>query len=331
MGGFCRSLTCPGLFSLFQRGAGHVAMHEHFRWTEALNSREWATLIWAVTAVVWMLTRTDMRTSMLSVVRVAFGRTIVLPASVMLAYIAAVVFAASRIGLWEVRLIGATLAWVIASALLGFFKVLRIPEERHYFRAALRRSLKIAVLVDAYVNLFVLPFWAELILLPSITLLAALIAVADASPELSGKEYDTTRSCLKSLMGVLGIALLLYTTIHVVSDLSGPSGLGRLGKSLVLPFWLNLALVPFMFLLAVRVVYETAFVMLGFPGNATKASVWQAKLALMLSVGARPYVLGAFGAPWPYRLNQAETLAKARKVAKDLRAERARATSAADS
>ncbi len=280
MGGFCRTLTCPGPFSLFLRRTSQAPAQEHFRWTEALNSREWATVIWAVIAVLWMLTHTEIRASLFNVVRTAFGRTIVVPASVMLAYIAAVVFAASRIGLWEVRLVGATLAWIVASALLGFFKVIRIPDERHYFRAALRRSFEIAVLVDAYVNLFVLPFWAELILIPSVTLLGAMVAVAEVSPELAGEEYDTTRSCLKSLMGVLGIALLLYATIHVASDLSGPSGLSHLGKSLILPLWLNLALIPFMFLLAIRVVYETAFVMLGFPGNATKASVRRAKLAL---------------------------------------------------
>jgi hypothetical protein len=331
MGGFCRSLACPGPFSLFQRSADQVTTQEHFRWTEALNSREWATLTWAVIAVLWMLTRTEIRASLFNVIRVAFGRTIVAPATVMLAYIAAVVFAASRIGLWEVRLVGATLAWIVASALLGFFKVLRIPEERHYFRAALRRSFEIAALVDAYVNLFVLPFWAELILIPSVTLLAALVAVAEVSPELAGKEYDTTRSCLKSLIGVLGVVLLLYATIHVANDLSGSSGLSRLGKSLILPFWLNLALIPFMFLLAIRVVYETAFVTLGFSGNATKASVRRAKLALMLSVGARPFVLGNFGAPWPYRLNQAETLTDARKVATELRAKRAEEAPTKDS
>ena len=330
MEGFCHTLTCPGPLSLYQRGPEYVATPEHFHWTEALNSREWATVIWAVIALLWMLTRTEIRASLLDVVRVVLGRTIVVPASVMLAYIAAVVFVASRIGLWEVRLVGATLAWMVPSALLGFFKVLRISEDRHYFRASLRRSVEIAALVDAYVNLFVLPFWAELILIPFVTLLAALVAVAEVSPELAGKEYDATRSCLKLLTGVLGVVLLFYATIHVAHDLSGSSGLSHLGKSLILPFWLNLALIPFMFLLAIRLVYETAFVMRGFSGNTTKASIRRAKLALMLSVGARPFVLGNFGAPWPYRLNQAETLTDARKVAMELRAERAKEAATRD-
>jgi hypothetical protein len=276
-----------------------------------------------------MMTRTEIRASLFNVVRVVLGRTIVVPASIMLAYIVAVVFVASRIGLWESRLIGATLAWIVASALLGFFKVVEIPKQRYYFRSALRRAVEITALVDAYVNLFVLPFWAEMILIPFLTFLTMLIAVAEVSPELEGKYYDTTRSCLRSLMNTLGLALLAYATIRVVNELSSSSGLGHLGESLLLPLWLNLALMPFMYLLAIWVVYQTAFMMLGFSGNATEASVRRAKFAVLRSVGPRPYVLGEFGPPWPYRFNRAETLAEARQVAADLQVERA-ATLAAD-
>lgn len=279
-------------------------------------------MVWAAIAVLWMLTQLEIRVSLLNVVRVALGRTIIIPASAMLAYIATVVFAASRLGLWELRLIGATLAWMIASALLGFFKVLRIPEERHYLRSALRRSFEIAVLVDVYVNLFVLPFWAEMILIPLVVLLGALIAVAEVSPELKGEDYDTTRSCLQAIANIFGLALLVYATAHVVNELSSTTGLGHLGESLILPLWLNLALIPFMSMLAIRLVYQTAFVMLGFSGNATEASIRRARRALLSTVGPRPWVLGAFGPPWPYRLNQAASLAEARQLATQLRSER---------
>src|ERR1700684_161043 len=179
MGELCHKLTCPGPFLLFQHGGTGPTPQDHFHWTEALNAREWATVIWAVIAIVWMMTRKELRGSLLNVIRVVLSKTLVVPASVMLAYIVAVVFAASRIGLWESRLIGATLAWIVASALLGFFKVVEISKRRHYFRSALRRAVEIAALVDAYVNLFVLPFWAEMILVPFLTFLAMLIAVRE--------------------------------------------------------------------------------------------------------------------------------------------------------
>ena|ERR1700726_340115 len=121
---------------------------------------------------------------------------------------------------------------------------------------------------------------------------------------------------------MIGLGLVVYATLHIIGEISSAHGVSHLGKSLFLPVWLNLALIPFSYLLAIYLVYQSAFVALEFPGGATKDSVRRAKLALLVAVGPRPYVLGKFGPPWPYRLNKASTLAEARRVAADLRAER---------
>jgi hypothetical protein len=291
-------------------------------WTGALTGREWATAVWVLIALTWMLTRRDLRPYLFQLVRIALSGAVFRNGLLMLAYITAVVFAASRLGLWEARLIGATLAWIVVSAIFGFFKVLEVPKDRHHLRTALKRALAVTVLVDAYVNLVVLPFWAEMLLVPAITFLAVLIGVAAAAPQLASEEYDTTRSCLNGVLQIFGIAVFVYSTAYVIHEISSPAGLSHLGKSLVLPLWLNLALIPFMSLLAARLVYETTFLMLSFAPNASPASLRRAKIALLLSVGLRPYVLGDFGHPWPYRLNAAPTLAEARRVASELRAER---------
>ena len=324
--GFCRTLTCPNsAFAIFQGAGGRPATNAHLHWTETLNGREWATVIWLGLALTFILARSDIRPSALNVIRSVCNKTILVPVAIMLGYIATVVFVASQIGLWNVRLLGATLAWIAVSALAGFFRVTAIPKDRHYFRTAARRAVRITVLVDAYVNVFVFPFAIELVLLPLLILLAMLMAVAEASDELKGAEYDTTRSCLKSLLGIIGLGLFAYATIHIIGEILGTEGLSRLGKSVVLPVWLNIALIPFMYLLAIWVVYETTFASLGFPANATRASLHRSKLALLLSVGPRAYALGDFGPPWPYRLNAAPTLADARRVATELRAGRKRA------
>jgi hypothetical protein len=330
----CLKLICPD--SRFARlvglpASGSLPAHTHFRWTDVLNGREWATVVWFGIFVAWAVSRNDMRGNIGTLVRVALSRQISLWSALMLLYLAGVVFLASKLGLWEARLLGATLAWVLVSALLGFFRVLRVPDNPHYFRTAVRSSLRVAVIVDVYVNLFVLSFVVELFLIPFLGLMGGLVAVSEVSPELEGKEYDQTRSCLKGFVSFLGLAFVTYATIHAISEISGRNGLSHLGKSLILPLWLNLALMPFTYLLAVYLVYETAFVKLGFPGNATSASKRRAKLALLLSAGLRPYVLGDFALSWAFKLNEASTLTEARRMVEALRAERARALAAAES
>jgi hypothetical protein len=320
---FCRTLLCPGSpLAAFGIGSAGVAEAHASSWTDLLSAREWATLIWAVLALIAVMFVLDIRRAPLNVARVVCSGTLVRPATVMLAYVAAIVLLGSHIGLWEPHLLGATLAWVVLSALMGFFRVLRATEDAHYLRTALRRAFAVAVVVDAYVNLFVLPFAGEMVLIPFATLLGMLIAVGQTAPELRGDEYDTTRRLLQGMANALGWGLLVYTTVHVASELASGSGLTELGRGLLLPLWLNLALIPFTYLLALRLVYETAFVRLTFPANATSKSVRRAKLALLLGSGLRPYVLRGFDLHEAYKLNSANSLSEALRIVTRIRDER---------
>jgi hypothetical protein len=292
------------------------------KWTEVLNGREWASVVWLVIFLMWVVSRRDTRGHLMTIVRVPLSKAVFPRAALMLAYITGVVFAASRVGLWEARLIGATLAWVAASAAAGFFKVLEIPQDRHYFHTAVERGVAITILIDAYINLFVAPFWIEIWLLPAIALVYMLKAVGEAKDE-----FKETRGCFNAMAGLIGVGLLAFGTVHWVSAISVPN-LPRLGTSLILPMWLNLALIPLSYIIAVQLVYQSAFVDVESAPNATPASRRRAKWALLLSVGLRAHALGGFGRPWPYRLNAATTLADARRVARELRAERDRLAAA---
>ena len=314
MYGLCRTLTCSGgPFSLFQNGGPSPAPQEHLYWMEALNGREWATVVWFGVFVAWALSRRDTRGHIVTIVRIPFSRVVFPRAALMLAYIAGTVFAAYRLGMWEARLVGATLAWVAASAAVGFFKVTEIPNDQHYFHSAFSRAVAITILIDAYINLFVAPFWIEVCLLPTVALVYMLKAVGETKDE-----FENTRGCFNALAGLIGLGLLTFATIHWIGAVSIPS-LPRLAKSLILPLWLNLALIPLSYLIALQLVYQSAFVDVASASNATPATRRRAKLALLLGIGPRAHALSSFGPPWPYRLNEASTLAEARRVAADLR------------
>jgi len=314
----CRSLICPNsAFAVFQRGSGADLARSPLHWTEALSGREWATLVWVGIALAFILGRSDLRSSAFNVVRSALQRKLLTTAAIMLAYIAIVVYAAWHIELWNVRLLGATLAWIAASALAGFFRVLKIPKESNYFCRAVRKSVAVTVLVDAYVSFAPLPFIAELFFLPFVTFLLMLTAVAEAK-----NEFASIRGFLNGTVGLIGIGLLVYATVHIIKQVFA-SSLSQLGKSLILPMWLNLTLIPFSYLIAVWMAYEITFLFLGFAPNATRESLRRAKLALLLDVGLRVHSLGDFGPPWPYRFSNATTLDEARHVARVMRMERA--------
>jgi hypothetical protein len=297
------------------------------KWTEALTAREWATAIWVVVAVIAMAFRRDLRQHMLAIINVWRSPTLAVPVSLMLAYVAAVVFGASQIDLWNTRMIGATLAWTITVAFVGFFRVNRVAEVRRFTRKEARRAIELAVVLDAYLNLFVLPFAAEMFLVPFLVFVGLMLGAAEYLPQLEDTEYDQTRSCLKSFVGVLGLAAVVYGTVRVIEEIAAGK-LGSLGRGLILPLWLNIALIPCILLIGVWAAYHDAFIRLQIGADPSPAALRRAKRALIREVGLHVYALGCFGPPWPYRFGQAHTVAEAREVARALIAERAAAARA---
>jgi hypothetical protein len=291
------------------------------KWTDALNAREWATLIWAVAAVVSLMFVRDIRPQILNILTIWRSKVLLLPVVFMLAYVSAVVFGASQIDLWNVRMVGATLAWVITVALVGFFRVNRVSEQRRFTRSETRRAVEVAVVLDAYLNLFVLPFAAEMFLVPFLVFLGTLVAFAQYAPQLQSSEYDSTRSCLQWLLNLIGLAIIVYATVRLVQTLT-QGKLGDLERGLVFPLWLNLALIPCTLLIGAWAAYHDAFIRLQIGADPTPHSLRRAKRALVREVRFHVYALGKFGPPWPYRFSKAETAAEARSVARALVAER---------
>jgi hypothetical protein len=282
-----------------------------------LNSREWATAIWLALGIVACLTRRDLRSGFRDVLVVLLKPKLALPVLAMVAYIAIVVSGAAHLQLWESDLTGGTLVWFFGSALALFFNSTEAPRDPHYMRAALARAARVTVLVEAFVNFYVLPLGVELLLVPAITVLAATAAVAEIKPEL-----EQARVPLNFILRVLGLGLLLNVTVRLASSLSGPS-LTHLLRALALPMWLSVALLPFTYMVGLLATYELAFLRLRFAEPATPQALRRAKLALVLGAHGRAHDLAGLGPPWTKRLVSAPSPVDARHVVAELRAERA--------
>jgi hypothetical protein len=286
----------------------------------ALNSREWAATIWLAAGIVACLTQRDLRSGFRAVLASLLKPKIATPILAMMAYIAILVGGAATIHLWERDLTGGTIVWFFGSALALFFNSVDAPNDPHYMRKALARAAGVTILVEGFVNLYVLPLGAELLLVPTIALLVAMAAVAEMKPELA-----QARAPINFILGALGIALLLYVTIRLASSLSGPS-LTHLLRDLVLPIWLSLALLPYTYIVGLLATYELAFVQLRFAEPTTLQALRRAKLALILGAHGRAHDLVGLAPPRTRRLVNAPTLIEARHVVAELRAKRAKAS-----
>jgi hypothetical protein len=172
--------------------------------------------------------------------------------------------------------------------------------------------LRAAILIDFFINLAVLPLPIELILVPCLTGLLLMSAVAE------GREgLGQAKSCVDGILGLLGIALFVYVGVSVLSDWSSFNDAATL-ESLLLPIWLTLAVLPYIYALAVWSGYQRVF---GMVDRATDkcAARCRGRLALAVGLGPRARELGQFHLYPARRIGEAETFRDARRAVREFR------------
>lgn len=263
------------------------------------NNRELAALIWLGIAFAWALTRRDIRTAIPGLLRSFLAPQLFSLLLAFAAWVAGSVWIAERVGLWEGSLLNETVFWFLASGGALFFGVTRAFGEEGFLRETAGRVLKVGVLAELFVNLIVLPLWAELILLPILTFLLM------TQVFVTGKaEHEQAKKFLDGLIGWLGFGLLIYVVVSVSMD-PNQLDLAYLWRLVAMPVWLTLACLPFIYLLSLWVLYEKAFKRITFFAEHRPGSPRKAKLAMFKRFHLRGQRLRTFNGTWQKQLLEA--------------------------
>lgn len=230
----------------------------------------------------------------------------------MAVFVSLVAFGANRLGLWDTTLTKDTAIWFIGTAFVLLLNIQRVGDSG-FFRRTARLALAATIFIGFFLNLFVLSFALELILVPFITLLALLSLVAGRE-----ERFASVKSFVDSLLGILGVGLICYVAWRVVTDWDSIDKAESV-RQLVLPIWLTLAILPYVFLVGLWAVYGLAFMRINFQTEG-RSSRRRAKLALVSVLHLRAHAVAAFAAVWPRRLATSERYADARAVMKEYRA-----------
>ena len=279
----------------------------------ALNNREWATLIWLGIVAVSLLSWKDMRPLLANVVRSAAKPVLVLPAIALWGWTALLVVAASRVHLWTLDLLKDTVIWSIGPALGLYWSVTKVSENPQFYRRLALSTIGYTVLIEFYMNLRVFSLLRELILLPTITFVALMAVVAARD-----KKYSTVKTFLDVMMSLAGLGLLVYVTIALVSSWHAED-LGHDVRDLLLPAWLTVAAVPYVYGLSLFFGYQSAFGRIDLWMKGQDRVAKRAKLALVVELNVRTHPVNRFGGRWLNELAEARTFSAARDVVRRYR------------
>jgi hypothetical protein len=227
-------------------------------WLTILDNREWATLIWLTILIVWASFNNQIRASFRSIIKALLAKRIIILLSLMASYVVLLVFGLSYLGLWDISQLKNTLIWSVTVGIVTMFSINRIQKEEHYFRKAALENLKIGVFIEYLVTLYVFSLPVELVLVPFISLLVLLLAVAQTN-----EQYKPAEKLLNGLLFVLGVGLLAFSIYSIYNDFNGFVTVNNV-IAFFLPIVLSILFLPFIYVERVYIKYEDVFIRLRF-------------------------------------------------------------------
>lgn len=268
-----------------------------------MNNREKATLIWLAIALAAALTNREIRGALWQVVK-SFAQPKVLgPVLSLAGWTVGLVAVAHAVDLWKPDVRNDTVTWFITVGMVFYFSLDKVTEGGFFGKTA-RRAVAATVFAEGFVNLAVFPLAAELALLPLVTFLVMLVAFSDGK-----EEYAPAHGFLNGLLSIVGGCFFVYAAVRLAEDFDA----GHTLRALVLPVWLALGVMPFIYGFGLLAEYQQAFLRIDRrtddPSNRRRA-----KRSLLRAANVRASELAGFTGHWIWDLASAESSHEAQAV-----------------
>jgi hypothetical protein len=279
------------------------------------NERQLATLIWLGLVLVLLIWYPKTRSSVRDLASTAVHPQIVIPVSALLGYVSGLAFAGWLLSLWTIELMTDTVFWWVGTALVLLVNIDRAWKTERFFRRTALGVVGASAFAEFFINdLFVFSLPVELVLLPVLSMLVMMSVVADRQPE-----FQSVKRLMDTVVALVGLGLAGYVGFRVVTAWSELNKADVL-RSLALPVWLMLGMLPFIYVISLYATYQVAFTWIDF--RASGGSRWRAKLTLLLRLRGRVRDVGAFTMAWGREMASTTSFREAWRVAGRFRASR---------
>ena len=223
----------------------------------SFSTREIALLIWTLLFIIVISINKKVRRAMVKTVEIFFSRSILTMVGALLVYVGAIVLFFHCIKLWNISLLKDTIVWTVAVPFVLLFKSTDAKDNK-FFLSILKESLKWTIIVEFMINFYTLPLLLELILIPITTIIAVTQAFAETK-----SEHEKVSKFLKGCLSIVGWGLILYVVIMTCIHFKDLITLNTL-ESFLLPPIFTILVIPFIYLVAILLIYEVLFKKINF-------------------------------------------------------------------
>ena len=221
------------------------------------SNRELAIIIWGVIFLGYALYNKGLGDSLMRLLRIFYGYKLVTIRLILYLQIGGLTYIMFRTGVFShYSLIKTVVEYSLFSAVVLLYESISDPSEQ--IRRTVLNYLAATTILTVYLNSFSYSLIAELILLPTVCLLIAIITYAQYKAD---SQYKTAGGCatvILLLLALSGIAYVIYQSTHCQPEII----MEGLAREVFVPLVMTCFLIPYVYFVAVISKYESLFVRL---------------------------------------------------------------------
>ena len=263
-----------------------------------LDNRELAGLIWLGAGVLWVISQTNLRENAAKLVTAFFRWQILVPILAMLAWVGLELWVGLKLGLWNASLSKGTILWTLGSAGVLLFNRVQTDSE-HFFRRTIGATVGVAVFVEFFANLYSMSLPVEFAVQFVVVALVLMVTVGGQKPE-----FKSAKIMCELLLTGIALGLLIHAARQIYVNWHQIDG-WQLMLEFVLPVWLTVGLLPFLFAFSIFLVYDSVFRLINH---------WQSRLVIFSMLHVRVVAARKFRGYWPRILNESRSFSASRRV-----------------
>jgi hypothetical protein len=222
------------------------------------NSREIVLIIFLLIIILWTLTQKQIRNSLVAVLKALANGYILFSIFALILYVVIIAYELQKLEFWDFSMFKDTLYWTFGVGFILMMNSNKAIEERNYFKKLLQDNLKLTLILEFILGLYVFGLFTEFILMPFVIFFSIMLAYTETY-----EQYSQVKNFLQILFGIAGIGYLIFSGYRIFKDINEFASFETL-KTFLLPIILTGLFIPFAYVYALYMLYDSIFSRLNF-------------------------------------------------------------------
>lgn len=221
-----------------------------------LNNREIACVVWIAIFFGWCLLKKDVRRSIAEVVKAAIHRKLIACFLAVALYATIMSWSLAGWRLWNFGDLKTVILWTCTAGTGMVIGIATGEPTRHHFRKVALGGIKLGLVLEFVVNLYVFRLAIEIVFVPIAVIFTILSVYTDIKDG-----HRAVNRLVNGAMTLLGGIMALYAGFRMRSDWAGFARAETLIEFL-LPLIMTVLFIPLLYALLIITTYESFFVLL---------------------------------------------------------------------